>query len=147
MLRFPVTSQKQQELQERMAACGLRETDIEEQFITAGGPGGQKTNHTATAVRIRHIPTGIEVKWSTERSQGLNRFFARRRLCELLEAMRFGREAPVAREADRIRRQKKRRTRRFHGKHGSAAETSQQDARGRSNQVPEHVSDQEEISP
>ncbi|HOJ68279.1 MAG TPA: peptide chain release factor-like protein [Candidatus Hydrogenedentes bacterium] len=112
MPRFPVTPQKQQELVERMAACGLNEQDLEEQFVTARGPGGQKTNHTATAVRLRHLPTGLEVKWGTERSQGLNRFFARRRLCELLEAARLGHQAPAERKAEKIRRQKKRRARR-----------------------------------
>jgi len=120
MPRFPVTPIKQQELEDRMAACGIRESDLEEQFIAARGPDGQKVNHTATGVRIRHVPSGLEVKWDRERSQGLNRFFARRRLCELLESMRQGREAPAARRAEKIRRQKNRRARRSKSRQAGA---------------------------
>ena len=129
-----------------MAACGLREADLEEQFMTARGPGGQKTNRTATAVRLRHMPTGIEVKWSTERSQGLNRFFARRRLCELLEAMRLGRQVPAAREAARIRRQKKRRARRSSVKSGHDRQTSGLEREAPVIETPGTDADQEETS-
>jgi hypothetical protein len=47
-----------------------------------------------------------------ERSQGLNRFFARRRLCELLEAAALGEQSPEARERERKAKQKARRARR-----------------------------------
>lgn len=146
MFRFPVTPLKQRELEERMAACGLREADLEEQFVTARGPGGQKINRTATAVRLRHVPTGIEVKWSTERSQGLNRFFARRRLCELLEATVLGRKTPAAQKADQIRRQKKRRARRSRAKPGHGGQTSELASELSVVQAPRNNSDQEEIS-
>ena len=65
-----------------MEALGLREKDIEEKFIRSSGSGGQKVNKTSTCVYLRHIPTGIEVKCMRERSQSLNRFFARRELVE-----------------------------------------------------------------
>ena len=68
-----------------MAACGMREGDLEEHFVTSGGPGGQKVNKTSTCVVLRHVPTGLEVKMQKARSQSLNRFYARRRLCELIE--------------------------------------------------------------
>lgn len=112
MSRFGVTPAKVAELLARMAASGLREADLEERFVTSGGPGGQKVNRTATCVLLRHLPTGLEVKMQQARSQGLNRFYARRRLCELLEAQRLGAESPAARAAARIRKQKARRRRR-----------------------------------
>jgi protein subunit release factor B len=109
---FGVTPEKAEQLNARMAACGLREEDLEETFIRSGGPGGQKVNRSATCVRLLHRPTGLEVKMQRERSQALNRFFARRRLCELLEARAEGHASPEARERDKIARQKARRKRR-----------------------------------
>ena len=112
MVSFGVTPQKEAELRGRMEACGLAESDIEEHFVRSGGPGGQKTNRSATCVYLKHRPTGLEVKMQQERSQALNRFFARRRLCELLEARLLGEASPAAREQARLRKQKDRRRRR-----------------------------------
>lgn len=109
---FGVTAQKEAELRGRMAACGVREGDLEEHFVTSGGPGGQKVNKTSTCVVLRHVPTGLEVKMQKARSQSLNRFYARRRLCELIETQRLGEESPQGLERARIRKQKARRMRR-----------------------------------
>lgn len=111
MLRFGVTPEKEAELGARMAACGVNEADLEEHFITSGGPGGQKVNRSATCVYLKHKPTGIEVKMQKARSQALNRFFARCRLCELLEARRLGAKTEAL-ERGKIRKQKARRKRR-----------------------------------
>ena len=89
---FGVTQKKQDELEKRMASLGIREQDIEEKFIRSSGPGGQKVNKTSSCVFLKHIPTGIEIKMQQERSQGLNRYYARKRLCELLEEERLGKK-------------------------------------------------------
>jgi protein subunit release factor B len=107
-----VTPGKEAELIERMARCGLLEGDLDESFVRASGPGGQKVNRTATAVRLLHRPTGIEVKAQAARSQSLNRFYARRRLCELIESRTLGADSPEAKRLARLRKQKGRRTRR-----------------------------------
>jgi peptide chain release factor len=112
MLRFGVTPEKEEELRRRMAACQVSEADIEERFITSGGPGGQKVNRSATCVFLRHAPSGIEVKMQKARSQTLNRFYARRRLCELIEVKHLGSQSPEACKQERIRKQKDRRRRR-----------------------------------
>jgi len=112
MTRFGLTPKKEAELLARMVACGLRETDLEERFVRSGGPGGQKVNRSATCVFLRHLPSGLEVKMQQERSQALNRFFARRRLCELIEERTLGANSPTAIERERIRKQKNRRRRR-----------------------------------
>lgn len=112
MGKFGVSPDKEDELAARMAACGLREEDMDESFVRSGGPGGQKVNRSATCVVLRHRPTGLEVKAQTERSQALNRFFARRRLCELLEEKLLGADSPEAKRRARVRRQKDRRRRR-----------------------------------
>ncbi|MGI6460941.1 MAG: peptide chain release factor family protein [Candidatus Hydrogenedentales bacterium] len=109
---FGVTPQKEAELARRMDACGLRESDLEERFVSSSGPGGQHVNRSATCVQLRHRLTGLEVKMQTARSQALNRFYARRRLCELIEARELGRESPEAKRRARTRKQKARRRRR-----------------------------------
>jgi len=112
MLSFGVTQAKEVELRARMESCGLREADLEERFVTSGGPGGQKVNRSATCVYLRHVPTGLEVKMQEARSQALNRFLARRRMCELIEERLLGAKSPAALRRERLRKQKDRRRRR-----------------------------------
>lgn len=112
MPRFGVTPKKEDQLLQRMQVCGLREEDIDEQFIRSGGPGGQKVNRTATCVQLKHRVTGLEVKMQQSRSQALNRFYARRRLCELLEERDPNLKSSVQEKAEKIRKQKARRKRR-----------------------------------
>ncbi|HOV33004.1 MAG TPA: peptide chain release factor-like protein [Candidatus Hydrogenedens sp.] len=116
-MRFGVTPKKEQDLLQRMEQLGIAEKDLEEQFISARGPGGQKTNHTSTGVYIKHIPSGIEVKIDTSRSQSINRFLARRRLCELLELKNFGKQSAIAKKIEKERKQKEKRTRRSQKKY------------------------------
>ena len=109
---FGVTKQKQEQLEQRMASLGILESDIEEKFIRSSGPGGQNVNKNATCVFIRHLPTSLEVKSQTQRSQGLNRYYARKRLCELIEEQKLGSKSQSALKAEKIRKQKDRRKRR-----------------------------------
>jgi len=101
-----------QELQRRMHNCNLLENDIEEEFIRSSGPGGQKVNKTSTCVHLKHIPSGLTVKVQKGRSQPLNRYYARKQMCELLENKLLGKESPQAKKIEKIRKQKDRRRRR-----------------------------------
>jgi protein subunit release factor B len=111
-MNFGVTQKKQEELEARMAALGLREEDLLEKYVRSSGPGGQKVNKTDSCVYLKHVPTGLEVKMQRERSQALNRYYARKRMCELIEQQRLGSKSPAALKAEKIRKQKQRRRRR-----------------------------------
>ncbi len=62
------------------------EKDVKFQSMRASGPGGQNVNKTETAVRVIHIPTGITVTASEERSQYMNKKLALAKLVSLLES-------------------------------------------------------------
>jgi protein subunit release factor B len=107
-----VSPGKEKSLNERMQALGIREQDIEEQFVRSSGAGGQKVNKTSSCVVLHHRPSGIRVKCQQERSQALNRFLARRLLVDKIEARIKGAASAAEQEIARIRRQKRKRSRR-----------------------------------
>src|SRR5581483_1413496 len=116
MSAFPVSSEKENQLAQRMAALGVREADIEESFVRSGGHGGQNVNKTSTCVMLLHRPTGLQVKCQETRQQALNRFIARRLLLDKIEQKQKGFVAAQRAEIERIRRQKRKRSRRAKNK-------------------------------
>ena len=63
----------------------IKEADLIIQFYRGSGPGGQHRNVTDSAVRIRHVPSGIVAQASERRSQLQNRELALERLRLALE--------------------------------------------------------------
>jgi len=104
--------EKEKTLREMMGRLGVREEDIEEKFIRSQGPGGQNVNKVSTCVYLRHLPTGIEVKCQQERSQAQNRYRGRQLLLKKIESAILGKLSREQKLIEKIRRQKRRRSRR-----------------------------------
>ena len=75
-------------LADRMRSLGIRDADLEETFARSSGPGGQNVNKVATAVTLRHRPSGMSVTVQNSRSQAVNRKLARERLLDAIESAR-----------------------------------------------------------
>jgi peptide chain release factor len=62
--------------------------DVCFETMRASGPGGQHVNRTESAVRVTHVPTGLQASASEERSQHRNKALAVARLSRKLEGLR-----------------------------------------------------------
>jgi len=103
---------KEKALFDRMRELNVKEDDLEERFIRSSGPGGQKVNKSSTCVFLRHIPTDTTVKYQKERSQALNRFFARRTLLDQIELKQKGYIKEERRRIEKIKSQKRKKRKR-----------------------------------
>jgi protein subunit release factor B len=99
-----------------LARAGVVDADLEERFVRASGPGGQKVNKTSSAVYLRHGPSGIEVKAQASRSQVQNRYAARKRLAERILALAEGKKSATAQAIAKVQRQKRKRSKRAKAK-------------------------------
>ena len=99
-------------IRDLMAEASVFEDDLEESFILGGGPGGQKTNKTSNVVRLRHPPSGIQIRFGETRSREDNRWLARRALAEAILEREHRRKSAKRQAAEKKRRQKRRRSRR-----------------------------------
>ena len=95
------------DMEARMSALGIRESDLDESFVRSGGHGGQNVNKTSTCVLLIHRPTGIQVKCQTTRHQHQNRMLALELLVAKLEERKRQRLAHQLGEAEKLRRAKR----------------------------------------
>lgn len=108
----PVSPEKIAALEQSMASLGIREEDLLEKFVRGSGSGGQKINKTSNCVFLKHLPTGVCIKCQVDRSREMNRFLARRELCDQLDAIRQGKAITKTQAIEKLRRQKRPRSQR-----------------------------------
>jgi protein subunit release factor B len=94
-----------------MTALGIVEADLLEKFVRGSGAGGQKINKTSNCVFLKHLPTGVCIKCQMDRSREMNRFLARRELCDQLESIAQGTATAKTQAIEKLRRQKRPRSR------------------------------------
>lgn len=82
---------------------GFEERELEWEQFRSPGPGGQKKNTTENAVKLRHLPTGIQVQATSQRSLWQNKQSALRALSARLKSHYD--EIRHARERDDRKRQ------------------------------------------
>lgn len=111
-MQNPISSEKTTALEARMVALGITEGELLEKFVRGSGAGGQKINKTSNCVFLKHLPTGVCIKCQMDRSREMNRFLARRELCDQLESIRDGKSSAKTQAIEKMRRQKRQRSRR-----------------------------------
>jgi len=102
-----LTGKKYKAILELLKKFKVNLKDVEEKFVRGGGSGGQKINKTSSAVQLKHLPTGIVIKYQKHRERSMNRILALRELLEKLNP-----DSKKDQQLERIRKQKKRRKRR-----------------------------------
>ena len=106
------SNEQQAILFQRMASLGIRDEDLLEKFVKGSGSGGQKINKTSSCVFLKHLPTGVCIKCQMERSRQLNRYLARKELCDQLEAIREGKAIAQTQAIEKMRRTNRPRSKR-----------------------------------
>ena len=107
-----ISKEKWDKLVQRMVNLNINETNLVEKFIIGSGKGGQKLHKTASTVYLKHLPSGLEIKCQYSRSREDNRYFARERICEKLHSILSNEKTKEQQRIEKIKRQKKRRSRR-----------------------------------
>lgn len=98
-------------LRARFVSLGVQPGEVEECFIRGAGAGGQKINKTSSTVRLRHLPTGVEVRCQRERNQSVNRLLAWTELTNKLEQLREEAVSRAKGARELVRRQNWRKSR------------------------------------
>jgi protein subunit release factor B len=106
-----ISKDKEDDIKRLMHKIGLKEEDLIEKFILGSGRGGQNLQKTYSCVYLKHVPSGIEVKCQKDRSREINRWLARRAICEKFQNEILLQKTKKIQEIEKIRRQKKTRSR------------------------------------
>lgn len=109
---MPVRKDKHQSLQQEMDRLKIFEKDLEEKFVLSPKKGGQKVNKTSSSVYLLHKPSKISVRISKDRSREINRYLARKMLCDKIKKQVFFEKTEKDKKLEKLKKQKSRRKRR-----------------------------------
>ncbi len=107
-----ISKTKCDQLADFMSKMGISDDTLIEKFILGSGKGGQKVNKTSSCVYLKDTESGIEVKCQRSRSREINRYYARKELCEKIEEIKLGVKSRRQQQIEKERRRKRRRSRR-----------------------------------
>ena len=110
-----LTDVKYKAILSRIAELEISLEDIEEKFVRGGGSGGQKINKTSNVVQLKHLATGLMVKYQKHRERSMNRILALRELLEKFAEQKgasSGQKTKAQLAIEKIRKQKSCRKRR-----------------------------------
>jgi protein subunit release factor B len=102
-----MTKTETDKLAEAPLTISALKREVEITAFKSSGPGGQHKNKTESAIRIKHLPTGIIVTASESRSQIKNRELAWQRLIEKLAKRRQKRKPRLPTQPSRIAKEKR----------------------------------------
>ena len=83
------------------------EREVEVDVFRASGPGGQHVNRTESALRLRHLPSGVVVTSQDSPSQHRNRDIAFERLIERLRRLNHVPKKRIATKPSRAARERR----------------------------------------
>ena len=112
MKPFKTNTIKDNALSAKLKSLNILDKDVREIFIHSGGKGGQNVNKVATCVQLIHAPTGIIIKCSRTRKQGLNRYWAYFMLAQKIEAQATAKKAEKRHLSEKERRSNRKRSKR-----------------------------------
>jgi peptide chain release factor len=112
MKLFNTNTPKDNALTSKLKSLNILDKDISESFIHSGGKGGQNVNKVATCVQLIHIPTGIIIKCSRTRQQGLNRYWAYVLLAQKIESLATAKKLKKQHLSEKERRTHRKRSKR-----------------------------------
>ena len=110
MKAFKTNTINDNALTEKLKSLNSLDKDIKESFIHSGGKGGQNVNKVATCVQLIHAPTGIIIKCSRTRQQGLNRYWAYFILAQKIEGLATAKKVEKRHVSEKERRTNRKRS-------------------------------------